>query len=65
MGRLSATAVKAEKRPGRHGDGDSLFLMVSASGAMLGMPRPEKWSPPRHRFGERGEGVARAGAKAR
>ncbi len=33
MGRLSATAVKAAKLPGRYGDGDGLYLLVSRAGA--------------------------------
>ncbi|MGB5076015.1 MAG: Arm DNA-binding domain-containing protein [Sphingorhabdus sp.] len=33
MGRLSASAVKTAMRPGRVGDGDGLFLVVSPSGA--------------------------------
>ncbi|WP_249194732.1 Arm DNA-binding domain-containing protein [Gluconobacter cerinus] len=31
MGRLSATSVKATKEPGRYGDGDGLYLVVSKS----------------------------------
>ncbi|WP_332802797.1 Arm DNA-binding domain-containing protein [Sphingomonas sp. RT2P30] len=42
MGRLSATAAKAEKRPGRQGDGDGLFLMVSGSGAKCRVCRVQK-----------------------
>lgn len=42
MGKLSATAVKAEKRPGRHGDGEGLFLMVSDTGAKCWMCRVQK-----------------------
>ncbi|MBL0923873.1 MAG: tyrosine-type recombinase/integrase [Sphingomonadaceae bacterium] len=33
MRRLSASAVKTAKQPGRVGDGDGLFLLVKASGA--------------------------------
>jgi len=42
MGKLSATAVKAESRPGRHGDGGGLFLMVSATGAKSWVCRVQK-----------------------
>ncbi|GAA0333469.1 site-specific integrase [Sphingomonas oligophenolica] len=42
MGKPSATAVKAESRPGRHGDGDGLFLMVSATGAKSWVCRVQK-----------------------
>jgi integrase len=42
MGKLSATAVKAESRPGRHGDGDGLFLIVSTTGAKSWVCRVQK-----------------------
>lgn len=43
MGKLTATAVKAKmKEPGRHGDGDGLFLIVSKSGAASWMVRVQK-----------------------
>ena len=42
MGKLSATAVKALTRPGRHGDGDGLFLMVSRTGAKSWLCRVQK-----------------------
>jgi hypothetical protein len=42
MGKLSATAVKGLSRPGRHGDGDGLFLMVSETGAKSWMCRVQK-----------------------
>ena len=32
MGKLSALSVKAIAKPGRHGDGDGLFLNVTTSG---------------------------------
>ncbi len=42
MRRLSATAVKAAQMPGRHGDGDGLFLVVSKSGARSWVCRIQK-----------------------
>lgn len=42
MGRLSATAVKAAKAPGRYGDGDGLFLLVGPSGSKSWMVRVQK-----------------------
>ena len=32
MGKLSALSVKTISEPGRHGDGDGLYLNVAASG---------------------------------
>ena len=42
MGRLSATAVKAATRPGRLGDGDGLYLVVTGSGTKSWMVRVQK-----------------------
>lgn len=42
MGRLSVTGVKAATRPGRLGDGDGLFLVVSATGAKSWICRVQK-----------------------
>ena len=42
MGRLSATAVKAAKLPGRYGDGDGLYLLVSRAGARSWVCRVQK-----------------------
>lgn len=42
MGKLSATAVKAAKRPGRLGDGDGLFLIVQPGGGKSWMCRVQK-----------------------
>jgi hypothetical protein len=42
MGRLSATAVKAANRPGRLGDGDGLYLVVTGSGTKSWMVRAQK-----------------------
>ncbi|WP_288287908.1 site-specific integrase [uncultured Sphingobium sp.] len=42
MGKLSATAVKAAKKPGRYGDGDGLFLLVSKGGSKSWMVRVQK-----------------------
>lgn len=42
MGKLSATSVKAATRPGRHGDGDGLFLVIQASGAKSWVCRVQK-----------------------
>ena len=33
MGTLTALSAKALSRPGRHGDGDGLYLYISRSGA--------------------------------
>ena len=41
MGKLTATSVKAAS-PGRHGDGDGLFLLVSKSGSKSWMVRIQK-----------------------
>ncbi len=43
MGKLSATGVKAAKRPGRLGDGDGLFLVVSGSGGKSWVCRVQKF----------------------
>lgn len=42
MGKLSATAVKAAKQPGRLGDGDGLFLIVQPGGSKSWMVRVQK-----------------------
>lgn len=42
MGKLTATAVKAAKAPGRYGDGDGLFLLVGRSGSKSWMVRVQK-----------------------
>ena len=42
MGKLTATAVKAAKAPGRYGDGDGLFLMVGRSGSKSWLVRVQK-----------------------
>jgi hypothetical protein len=42
LGKLSATAVKAAKDPGRYGDGDGLFLVVKPSGARSWVVRVQK-----------------------
>ena len=33
MGRLTALAARALSRPGRHGDGDGLYLNIAPSGS--------------------------------
>lgn len=42
MGRLSATAVKAAKQPGRYGDGDGLYLLIGRTGARSWVCRVQK-----------------------
>jgi integrase len=42
MRKLSATSVKAATRPGRHGDGDGLFLVIQASGSKSWVCRVQK-----------------------
>jgi len=42
MGKLTATAVKAAKDPGRYGDGDGLFLLVGKTGAKSWVVRVQK-----------------------
>ena len=42
MGKLTATAVKAAKAPGRYGDGDGLFLLVGRSGSKSWIVRVQK-----------------------
>ncbi|MGD9811640.1 MAG: Arm DNA-binding domain-containing protein, partial [Sphingobium sp.] len=42
MGKLTATFVKAQRRPGRYGDGDGLFLLVSKSGSQSWVVRAQK-----------------------
>ena len=42
MGRLSATSVKANKVPGRYGDGDGLFLLIGPSGSKSWVVRVQK-----------------------
>ena len=42
MGKLTATAVKAAKEPGRYGDGDGLFLLVGKTGARSWIVRIQK-----------------------
>jgi integrase len=42
MGKLTATAVKAAKEPGRYGDGAGLFLLVGSTGAKSWMVRIQK-----------------------
>jgi Arm domain-containing DNA-binding protein len=42
MGKLTATSVKATRKPGRYGDGDGLFLMVGGSGAASWVVRVQK-----------------------
>jgi len=42
VGKLTATAVKASKAPGRYGDGDGLFLVVSKSGSGSWVVRVQK-----------------------
>ncbi|MCJ8158546.1 phage integrase central domain-containing protein [Sphingomonas sp. LaA6.9] len=42
MGKLTATAIKAAKKPGRYGDGDGLFLVVNKSGAASWVVRAQK-----------------------
>ena len=42
MGRLTATAVKAAKEPGRYGDGEGLFLLIGKRGGKSWMVRVQK-----------------------
>lgn len=42
MGKLTATAIKAAREPGRYGDGDGLFLLVGRGGAKSWMVRVQK-----------------------
>jgi len=42
MGKLTATAMKASRKPGRYGDGDGLFLVVSTSGSASWVVRVQK-----------------------
>ncbi len=42
MGKLTATAVKATKSPGRYGDGEGLFLLVGRSGSKSWLVRVQK-----------------------
>ena len=43
MGRLTVTSIKAAlKKPGRHGDGDGLFLQVGTGGAASWLVRVQK-----------------------
>lgn len=42
MGRLTAISVKAATTPGRHGDGDGLFLVVGKSGSKSWIVRVQK-----------------------
>jgi integrase len=42
VGRLSATAVKAARTPGRYGDGDGLYLLVGPSGNKSWVVRIQK-----------------------
>jgi integrase len=42
MGKLTATAVRAAKSPGRYGDGDGLFLHVGRSGGKSWIVRVQK-----------------------
>jgi integrase len=42
MGKLTATAVKAAKKPGRYGDGDGLYLVVTQSGSASWVVRVQK-----------------------
>lgn len=42
MGKLTATAVKAARLPGRYGDGDGLYLVVSSAGAASWVVRAQK-----------------------
>lgn len=42
MGKLTATAIKAAKAPGRYGDGDGLFLLVGRTGAKSWVVRIQK-----------------------
>lgn len=42
MGKLTATAVKAAKQPGRYGDGDGLFLVVGKGSSASWVARVQK-----------------------
>lgn len=42
MGKLTATAVKAAKEPGRYGDGDGLFLVIGKRGGKSWIVRVQK-----------------------
>ena len=42
MGQLSASAVKAAKEPGRYGDGDGLYLVISPRGGKSWVCRVQK-----------------------
>lgn len=42
MGKLTATAMKVSRKPGRYGDGDGLFLVVSKSGSASWVVRAQK-----------------------
>jgi hypothetical protein len=50
MPNLTAARVKSEDRPGRHGDGGGLFLVVSASGSKSWVCRVQKFGR-RHDYG--------------
>ncbi len=42
MGKLSGSAVRGAKLPGRYGDGDGLFLVVTKSGSASWIVRIQK-----------------------
>ncbi len=42
LGKLTATAIRAAKQPGRYGDGDGLFLAVGAGGSASWIVRVQK-----------------------
>ena len=42
MGKLSASTVKAAKEPGRYGDGDGLYLVISPRGGKSWVCRVQK-----------------------
>ena len=60
MGKLTATAVKAlVKKPGRHGDGDGLFLEVGRNWrCLMGCAGPEGRPAARHRAWQLQQGSA-------
>jgi hypothetical protein len=42
MGRLTASAVKSIRVPGRYGDGDGLYLIVTQTGSQNWVCRAQK-----------------------